>query len=642
MPVAKAVPPQWLTSLLFDRAGAGLCLVSPDGVVVKANAEWLRSTGFRDEQVVGASIVDLFPETRALAVELHARARAGQRVVVPRHAQVVDGRETWWEGSVEPVPMEGGTGLLITANEVSAAVAAEQALRAAEERSRLRAADLQAVLDAVPAVVWIARDPRAEVIEGNRIGDDVLRRPRGSNLSLSAAAGVRPTNFRVMRDGVELSADELPIQAVARTGSEIRDCELDLVFDDGSVRHLLGNVAPLLDPAGGGRGSVGAFIDVTDRKQAEEALRRANAQLHEADRRKDEYLAVLSHELRNPLAPIRNSAYVLRHAAPGSDQARRAQAVIERQADHLTRLVDDLLDVTRVARGRIELRRSRIDLREVVGRAADDFRVAMDERGLTFRAVLTDGSVWVQADATRVTQIVGNLLHNACKFTRRGDEVVLVLDADATHATIRVRDTGAGIAPELLPRLFEPFVQGDRTLARAQGGLGLGLALVKGVAELHGGSVEARSGGKGQGAEFVVRLPLGEAAAGEPAAARPLAARGKARRRVLVVDDNRDAAHSLADIVTMLGHGAEVAYDGPTAVEKTRALEPEIVLCDVGLPGMSGYEVARSLRAAGTSARLFAVSGYAQPEDVRRAIEAGFDGHLAKPVDPEQVERLLS
>jgi signal transduction histidine kinase/CheY-like chemotaxis protein len=378
-----------------------------------------------------------------------------------------------------------------------------------------------------------------------------------------------------------------------------------------------------------------------EREEARRELHRANAKLVEADRRKDEFLGMLSHELRNPLAPIRNSTYILRHAAPGSEQARRAQAVIERQTEHLTRLVDDLLDVTRIARGKIELRRSRVDLRELLCRATDDFRLMMDGRDVAFRAALPDAKVWVDADATRITQIVGNLLHNAAKFTRRGDEVMLSLETEGGEATIRVRDTGAGIDPALLPRLFAPFVQGERTLARTEGGLGLGLALVKGIAELHGGTVGVESAGKGKGAEFVVRLPAVEVAAAQQAADARRTHRESSRRRVLVVDDDTDAAESLAEIVGMLGHEVEIAYDGPSAIEKARANRPDVVLCDIELPGMSGHEVANALREGGNGAQLFAVSGYAQPEDVKKAIEAGFDGHLAKPLNIVDVERLL-
>jgi PAS domain S-box-containing protein len=255
------------------------------------------------------------------------------------------------------------------------------------------------------------------------------------------------------------------------------------------------------------------FFEVTERKQALDALR-------ESDRRKDEFLGMLSHELRNPLAPIRNSIHLLERAKPGTEVAQRAREVIRRQTDHLTRLVDDLLDVTRIARGKIELRRSRVDLREVVSRGVEDFRLLFQDHAVALDVVVPDAKIWVDADPTRITQVIGNLLNNSLKFTRRGDSVTLTLEPANAYAEIRVRDTGAGIEPPLQPLVFEPFVQGERTLARTEGGLGLGLALVKGVIELHGGTVRVESAGMGYGAEFLVRLPLegtAAAAANRPA-----------------------------------------------------------------------------------------------------------------------------
>jgi len=297
------------------------------------------------------------------------------------------------------------------------------------------------------------------------------------------------------------------VERAFETG-EPGEAEFRVVWPDGTVRWLNGRWQVFRDPQGKALRLTGANIDITERKRAEEGLREANEKLMEVNRRKDEFLGMLSHELRNPLASIRNSTYILHHAAPGSDQARRAQAVIQRQAEHLTRLVDDLLDVTRMARGKIGLRRAQIDLRDIIGRAAEDFRVLLLDRGVHFEAAIPDGKLLADADGTRVSQLVGNLLHNASKFTRRGDTVTLCIVASEGAAEIRIRDTGTGIDPELLPHVFEAFVQGERTLARTDGGLGLGLALVKVITELHGGTVEARSAGKDCGSEFIVRLPL--------------------------------------------------------------------------------------------------------------------------------------
>jgi PAS domain S-box-containing protein len=376
--------------------------------------------------------------------------------------------------------------------------------------------------------------------------------------------------------------------------------------------------------------------DITGRKGMEDELR-------ESSRRKDEFLGLLSHELRNPLAPIRNSLYILEHAEPTGQRARRAQEVIGRQIAHLAHLVDDLLEVTRISRGKIQLRRRRLDLADLVRRTGDDHRALLQERGLEYVIETPGQPVWVEGDETRLAQVIGNLLQNSAKFTPAGGTVSVAVGASAGAAEIRVRDTGAGFPPALLEHIFEPFVQAEQTLARTEGGLGLGLSLVMGLTELHGGSVTAASEGEGRGAEFVVRLPM-LAGMGPVVPAQGSRAGAQRTLRVLVVDDNVDAAETLAEVVRMFGHQVDVAHDGRSAVEKATAGAHDVILCDIGLPGMSGYEVARALRSnPGLGAvRLVAVSGYAQPEDVQRAADAGFVDHLAKPPDPAKLEALLS
>jgi two-component system CheB/CheR fusion protein len=373
-----------------------------------------------------------------------------------------------------------------------------------------------------------------------------------------------------------------------------------------------------------------------DRIDAER--RRADEALRESDRRKSEFLAVLSHELRNPLAPIRNGLVLLARAPPGSESAERARAVIARQTEHLVRLVDDLLDMTRISRGRIELQRRRLDALELARRTCDDHRAAFERKGVALR-LEGDAPAWVDADPTRLAQILGNLLQNAVKFTPAGGTTTVEVRAAEGRAELRVRDTGEGVAdPQLL---FEPFSQAAQGLARSQGGLGLGLAIVKGLVELHGGTVDARSEGAGRGAEFVVRLPLAAPpAAGAAAGAAPRCA----PRSVLLVEDNADAARSLADLLALDGHRVEVAHDGRTGIARARELRPDAVVCDLGLPDVSGFDVARALRAdaalAGTC--LVALSGYAQPEDRARALEAGFTAHLAKPPSLEALSAILA
>jgi PAS domain S-box-containing protein len=374
--------------------------------------------------------------------------------------------------------------------------------------------------------------------------------------------------------------------------------------------------------------------DITARKRAEDALR-------EADRRKTEFLAVLSHELRNPLTPIRHGIHILGQVSPDSDQAALARQIIQRQTDHLARLVNDLLDVNRISRGRIDLQPVRLDAREVVRHACEDHRPVFERGGIELRLELPPQAAWVDADATRLAQVVGNLLSNAVRFTRDGGRVTAAVADRGGAVEIAVRDEGVGIEPEQVERMFEPFAQAESSLARTQGGLGLGLALVKGLVELHGGAVRARSDGAGRGAEFAFTLP---AAASAPAPGEPLAFAHTQPLSILIIEDNVDAGDSLAAILELEGHRVRVARDGSSGVALARELKPDFVLCDIGLPDLSGYEVAHALRRDGAlrRTRLVAVSGYAQPEDVRRAAEAGFDQHVAKPPSLERLHEVLA
>jgi two-component system CheB/CheR fusion protein len=373
-----------------------------------------------------------------------------------------------------------------------------------------------------------------------------------------------------------------------------------------------------------------------------EDLRSANERLREADLHKTEFLGVLSHELRNPLSPIRNSLYILARTAPGSEQGRRSLEIIERQVQQLTRLVDDLLDVTRIARGKIRLQRERVDLRSLATRTAEDYRDLFEKSGLDLEVLNTDEPLFVSADPTRLTQIIGNLLHNAVKFTPQGSRTTLSTRKAGECAEISVQDGGHGIASDVLAHLFEPFAQGEKTLERSAGGLGLGLALVKGLAELHDGTVSAHNPGPGHGARFVVRLPLEKRLTTHLSVVETPPA-SSTSRRVLVIEDNVDSAQTLKEALELNGHRVEVAYTGPEGLQKAHASRPDVVLCDIGLPGMNGFELAKAMRADPdlSSATLIALSGYALPEDVDQARAAGFDLHLAKPPDLVELERSI-
>jgi PAS domain S-box-containing protein len=360
-------------------------------------------------------------------------------------------------------------------------------------------------------------------------------------------------------------------------------------------------------------------------------------QVQDADRRKEEYLAMLAHELRNPLAPIRNALHVIDQPSPDPDVLADARRTIRRQVTHLTGIVDDLLDVSRAHKGGLTIRRERVDLGAVAAKAVVALESAAAEASVTvFTDLPDDGEpVWVDGDPDRLLQVFENLIHNAIKYTPQGGEVRVSLAAGEGWAVARVRDTGIGMAPEMIPRLFEVFSQADRSLDRARGGLGLGLALVKGLVDLHGGNVTAESRGLGHGSAFTVRLPMTR----HPAGSKP---DGKCQR-VLVVEDSRDAADTMRMLLDMSGYEVTVAYTGPDGLAMAQTDLPDVVVCDIGLPGITGYEIAAALRSdpATRGIRLLAVTGYGRPEDIRQARESGFDDHMTKPVDPQDLLRWL-
>ncbi len=437
---------------------------------------------------------------------------------------------------------------------------------------------------------------------------------------------------------------ENPVARVLREGITVGLANHTvLIARDGTERPIDDCAAPIRDADDRMRGVVMVFHDVTARRDLERQLRDRADRLAEADRRKDEFLAMLAHELRNPLAPIRNSLYVL-EVSPGDPQVvDEMRGIMRRQIEHLVRLVDDLLDVSRITRGLIVLRKERFDLTEVVRQAHVDNRRRAEVAGLELLVCLPGSPVLMEADPARIRQVIDNLLGNAMKFTDRGGTITVGIEpTSGGEVVLSVRDTGIGIDPETLPRIFEAFAQADRSLDRSRGGLGLGLALVRGLVELHGGTIQARSEGTGRGAELLVRLPaLGVVPV--PAATGKEAASAIGRRRILVIEDHRDAAETLRQILTLRGYEVTVAHDGTTGLVEITHHRPDVVLCDIGLPGMDGFAVASAIRTDPASAgiRLIALSGYGRDEDVRRALDAGFDGHLVKPADPEKLIRAI-
>ncbi|HTO55201.1 MAG TPA: PAS domain S-box protein [Myxococcota bacterium] len=407
---------------------------------------------------------------------------------------------------------------------------------------------------------------------------------------------------------------------------------------DGQYHPVLSRGVPVKGEHGETIAWAGINLDITRLKQVETELR-------EVDRRKDEFLATLAHELRNPLAPIRNSLHVLKLAGNGP-QSERVHEVLDRQVNHLIRLVDDLLEVARITSGKIELRRARIELAEVVRAAVETSRPAIERARHHLDLSLPSEPLWLDADSVRLAQVLSNLLNNAAKYTEEGGRIWLRAERRGRFAVLSVRDTGVGIPPAMQPRVFDLFTQVDRTLGRAQGGLGIGLALVKRLVEMHGGSVAVESAGWGAGSEFTVRLPLlvGDAESAAETTPPPAIARASSRRRFLVVDDNQDAADSLAVLLRLQGIDAEVAYDGPSALELMKRKRPEVVVLDLGMPGMDGYEVAAEIRADAElrDTVLVALTGWGQPDHRQKTAESGFDRHLVKPVELSELQALVT
>ena len=385
------------------------------------------------------------------------------------------------------------------------------------------------------------------------------------------------------------------------------------------------------------------YIDLLAR-QAAELLERhvAESELARERRHKDEFLAVLAHELRNPLAALRNMLEVLKRAERDPGLTARAREVMDRQLRQLVRLVDDLLDVNRINRGKLELRLTALTLDTVLQHAVEACRPALEQHGHRLRLVQPDAQITLQGDAERLTQVFGNLLSNAAKYTPPGGDIELFVEPDKDVVDITVRDNGSGIPPDQLDRIFEMFTQVDRTLERAQGGLGIGLMLVKRLVEMHGGTVRAHSEGQGKGSAFVVRLPVKDIQ--EVALQLPAGGLSPVARKVLVVDDNRDAVESLVAVLGLEGHEVAAAYDGEEAITAGEQFRPQVILMDIGMPGMSGHEACRHIRTLdwGGSATILALSGWGQEEDRRASLEAGFDAHLVKPVDMDVLLEMLA
>ena len=436
----------------------------------------------------------------------------------------------------------------------------------------------------------------------------------------------------------ERHAEERGLLERLSRGEHIDHFETVRVTKDGRLIDISLTVSPIRDSSGTVVGASKVARDITERKQAELALR-------DVDRRKDEFLAILAHELRNPLAPIRNSLHILRLTSQHDPVGERVGDMMDRQVSHMVRLVDDLLEVSRITSGKIALRKERVDLAAVVKNSVETSRPLIEAVEHHLMLAFPAEPLIVDGDPIRLAQVFANLLNNSAKYTDAGGEIRITAHSEDGWAVVSVRDTGAGIPREMLPSVFELFTQIDRHADRAQGGLGIGLTLVKSLVEMHGGTVQANSAGLGKGSEFVVRLPLvPDRHTADFSAAPEISSSLLKPRRVLVVDDNRDAAESMGILLKLLGADVHVAYGGAEALEALPAYRPDVVILDIGMPGMDGYEVARRIRQQPEFQKvtLIALTGWGQDEDRRRSHTAGFDYHLIKPADIDALQALLA
>jgi PAS domain S-box-containing protein len=533
-----------------------------------------------------------------------------------------DGRSAWLYTNARVIRERGRPVRMVGATvNIDARKRTELALRESEERLRL-------ALRAANAGVWEWDVPAGQTFWS------------GEFLALYGFEDSTPRSYQVWLNALHPD-DREEMRVFFRgllhpQGEEFRR-EFRIVHPQLGVRWILSLGRIERDANGDARHVEGINIDITRQKQVEEELR-------VADQRKNEFLATLAHELRNPLAPIRNGLEIMRLTHTGGESAERAREMMDRQLQQMVRLIDDLLDLSRISRGKIQLKREPIDLAAALRCALEVSEPLIDGAGHELNVSAPADALLVDGDLTRLSQIFSNLLNNAAKYTNPGGRIWLTVRRTAGEAIVSVRDNGVGVPAAMLPKIFDMFAQVDHSLQRAQGGLGIGLSIARRLAEMHGGSIEARSEGPGAGSEFIVKLPLLEGAPGRRE--KPAPSQHAARRtglRVLVADDNEDAAASLATVLTISGHDVQIARDGREALEAAARFQPQVALLDIGMPHLDGYEVCRRLRGQPDGGRLLiiALTGWGQADDRRRSEEAGFDEHLVKPADVRAIEALL-
>jgi PAS domain S-box-containing protein len=614
-----------LHQLLLQVPGMVGVVSGPEHVFEMVNGPMQELYG---RTLVGRAVRDALPELVAqgfaeLLDQVYASGQPYQGKAVPAMLPTRDGgmELRYFDFVYQPLRDAQGrvTGIFSQGLDVTDAALAHQRLQESERQFRLMA-------DVVPQIIWICdNEGRAEFF--NRRWHEYTGQPHLATASDVAGAFVHPDD----------AAETMERFAHAQKTGTPFVVEHRIRAADGSYRWFLVRAEPLRDETGAILRWFGSSTDISRLKDAEHALQTA-------DRRKDEFLATLAHELRNPLAPVSNAIAILRSPHSREDTRTRMLTLMERQTRHLVRLVDDLLEVSRITRGMIDLRRERLDLRSIAHASVESTTASMDEGLHEVRLHVPPEPVWIQGDPARLKQVLDNLLNNAVKYTPAGGLIEIAIEQAQGSASILVKDNGEGIPPEMLETVFELFAQVDHTLKRAKGGLGIGLALVKELVKLHDGQVVASSAGIGAGSQFTVRLPLAQARiAGADTPLDEQLRPAQRPRRVLIVDDNRDAADTLAEALRLCGHTVHAEYDGRSGIAAAGRLRPDCILLDVGMPAMDGHAVARQLRSDSTHDRchIVAVTGWGQAADRLKTRQSGFDAHLVKPASVDAVLNLL-
>jgi PAS domain S-box-containing protein len=656
--------------------------VSLDGRIEFWNAAAQALFGYTAQEAVGQPIALIIPRAR-VAEEQHivdAVLRGGRLDHFETTRTTKDGREIAVSLTISLVRDSDGTAIGISkiARDISARKQSEASLRGSKQRLA-READALAALNAWSSRLWRCRDLREGL---NEMLDAVIRllgadkgnvqllstdglltieAQRGFDQAFlehfrevtvgdnSACGRALRSGHQVIIEDVELDEQYASLRLIARAAGYRAVVSTPLISGDGTSQGMVSMHFPAPHrPTDHELRRLALYVrhasDFIHRCKVEQVLRKSEDLLREADYRKDAFLALLAHELRNPLAPIRHALTVNRKAVCTPQQRKWADDIIDRQITHMTRLLDDLLDVSRVTRGRLELKRAPTELGSVLSAAVETARPLLDSKRHQLTLDLPREVIRLQADPVRLTQVFSNLLINAAKYTDAGGHIRLSAARTATEAEIAVRDNGVGISAETMPRLFEMFAQADNVLERTEGGLGVGLALVRGLVTLHGGTVRAQSAGSGRGSEFIVRLPLGQT---EPEVLqrhdRINGTTAGVTLKILVVDDNRDAADTCAAVLELYGHEVRKAYTGRGGVELAETFRPHAMFVDIGLPDLNGYALAKAIRASpwGRDVLLVAVTGWGQSEDRQRALDAGFDRHFPKPVAEDAMESVL-